>query len=246
MEKRAVLAVRGKAAYRRKSPVSQSALDHPAFDFDAARQRMVDAQIRPAQINDPRIISLMRMLPRERCVPPERVEFAYSDQSLPIGEGRFLTEPRVIARLIQSAQPQLGERALVIGAASGYTAALLNGLGLAVTAVENVSALSDLGREFTRNVAPEVVWVSGPLTQGFSGGAAYDLILIDGAIGEIPPALVAQMSPGGRIAGMIASPNRVVSAFIAYNEAGNVTPQRLFDASVPNLRDFAPEAAFSL
>jgi len=225
--------------------VSQSVLDHSTFDFGAARQRMVDAQIRPAQINDPRIISLMRILPREQCVPAARIEFAYADQSLALGEGRYLTEPRVIARLIQSAQPQLGQRAMVIGAGTGYAASLLNGLGLAVTAVESDSALQGLGREMTRQSAPEVVWVSGRLADGFSAGGPYDLILIDGAVKDIPEALIAQLAPGGQIAGMIMGANALVSAFVGRLQGGTFVPEPLFDAAVPYLPGFAPEPAFS-
>ncbi|NVN13396.1 protein-L-isoaspartate O-methyltransferase family protein, partial [Nguyenibacter vanlangensis] len=105
--------------------MNQSALGATALDYDAARQRMVDAQIRPVQINDPRVIAAMRALPRERCVPPALKPFAYADQSLELGNGRVLTEPRIIGRMVQIAQPESGRRALVVAAGTGYAAALL-------------------------------------------------------------------------------------------------------------------------
>src|SRR5208282_6497251 len=93
--------------------------------FADARNRMVDSQIRPNRVTDPRILAAMRCLPRERFLPPAVVSLAYADEDVPLGNGRYLMEPMVLARLLQAANLGEGERALVIAAGTGYSAAVL-------------------------------------------------------------------------------------------------------------------------
>ncbi|GBQ68957.1 protein-L-isoaspartate O-methyltransferase [Ameyamaea chiangmaiensis NBRC 103196] len=228
--------------------MSQSLADRSvqrAHEFDAARQRMVDAQIRPAQINDPRIIALMRVLPREECVAPSLRDFAYADQSLPLGGGRFLTEPRVVARLVQNCDIQAGDRVLVVGASGGYSAALISGLGAEVTALESDAERAALGRSFTARHAPGVTWADGALSDGCPALAPYDLIFIDGGVAQVPEPLVTQLVADGCLAGVLASPGRVPSAFIATRLQAALTVTPLFDAAVPVLPAFALAPVFS-
>src|SRR5690348_11413326 len=91
-------------------------MDSLAFDYAQARNCMVDSQIRPNRVTDPRILSAMREIPRERFLPPRLRAFAYIDEDVPLGNGRVLMEPLVIARLVQLVAPQPGERALVVAA----------------------------------------------------------------------------------------------------------------------------------
>ena len=118
----------------------------PGMDFDDARIRMVDSQIRPNKVTDSRILTAMRRLPRERFLPPELAVRAYSDEDVPLGNGRVLTEPMVIARLIQLAAPIPGESALVVAAGTGYGAAVLAGCGVRVVALEEVPDLLGIAR----------------------------------------------------------------------------------------------------
>src|SRR6476619_4897977 len=112
-------------------------MDHAAKAFADARNHMVDRQIRPTKVTDPRIIAAMRRLPRERFLPPRLASLAYADEDVPLGEGRVLIEPAVIARLVQLAAIATGERALVVAAGTGYGAALLAACGARVTALED-------------------------------------------------------------------------------------------------------------
>lgn len=229
--------------------MSQSAfppvLESNAPDREFARRRMVDTQIRPVKVNDPRIIKAMRELPRERFVPPDRADIAYMDQDVPLGGGRVLTEPRVIARLLQVLVPHHGERALVVGAGTGYAACLLQSMDLDVVALEQNEALAAIGRRLVAEFAPAVRYRDGTLSAGCSDAAPYDLILIDGAVRQIPAALAAQLAPAGRIAGVLALPGRVATAFLAEASAAGLRPRPQFDAATPLLPELAPAPRFS-
>ncbi len=115
---------------------------------------MVDSQIRPNKVNDPRILEAMRRLPRERFVPETAAAMAYVDEDVPLGNGRFLMEPMVIARLIQTTRPLPGEAALVVGAGTGYGAALLAACGARVTALEDDPALIAIAARRARRRCP--------------------------------------------------------------------------------------------
>jgi protein-L-isoaspartate(D-aspartate) O-methyltransferase len=97
--------------------------------FADARANMVDSQVRPNKVTDPRILHAMRTLPRERFLPPALASLAYADEDVPLGNGRVLMEPMVLARLLQIAAPMPGEVALVVGAGTGYGAAVLAACG---------------------------------------------------------------------------------------------------------------------
>ncbi|NPC88888.1 protein-L-isoaspartate O-methyltransferase [Gluconacetobacter entanii] len=227
--------------------MKQPVIEYPPLDYEAARQRMVDAQIRPAQVNDPRIIAAMRRVPRELAVPESMREFAYADQSLPLPDGRVLTEPRVAARMLQVAAPQEGERVLVVAAGTGYLVTLASAMqeGLRIDALESDAPLAAIGRSLCQTFAPEVTWHAGPLSAGVPGNAPYDLILIDGAVRTIPPALVAQCAPDGRIVAPIWPVDGVPSVCIVQPTADGTATRAIFDANVPLLPELAPAPAFS-
>ena len=139
-------------------------------DREFARRRMVDTQVRPLQVSDPRILEAMRHLPRERFVPADRADSAYMDQDVPLGGGRVLTEPRVIARLLQVLVPLRGERALVVGAGTGYAACLIQALGATVVALEQNPELAATGRALLAELAPGVEYREGSLADGYPAG----------------------------------------------------------------------------
>ena len=175
-------------------------MDAPLPDLTEARNHMVDGQVRPNKVNDPRIVQAMRRLPRERFVPPHLAGLAYIDEDVPLGGGRFLMEPMVIARLVQLARVRAGERALVVGAGTGYGAALLAACGAEVTALEDDERLLAIARRVLAETAPRVSLVAGPLAQGWAKAGPYDAVLIEGAVREIPAAVARQVRPdGGRL-----------------------------------------------
>ncbi|RFD19276.1 protein-L-isoaspartate O-methyltransferase [Komagataeibacter melaceti] len=220
--------------------------DYAPFDFVAARQRMVDAQVRPSQVNNPVVIAAMRALPRELAVPESLRAFAYSDNNLPLGEGRYLTEPRVTARMLQVAEVTQGERVLVVGAGTGYLAALLGNMdmGLEVFALESETRLADIGRALCFTWAPAVHWREGALVRGDAADAPFDLIFIDGAVKEVPPALAEQLRDGGRIIAPICRDSGVTSVCRVLRTPQGSAAQPLFDVAVPLLPELEPAPAF--
>ena len=163
-------------------------------DHARARESMVDSQLRPQGVDYPPVIEAMAAVPREDFVAADARPLAYIDRSVPMGDGRMMSSATVLGLLLTEAAPQAGERALVVGCGTGYSAAVLERIGLKVTALESSKALAARARENGIDA------VEGPLDQGWKKGAPYDLVLIDGAIGHIPDAIVAQLTGSGRLA----------------------------------------------
>lgn len=166
--------------------------------FEPMRRAMVASQLRTTGVNDPRVIAAMGEVERERFVPAERGAIAYADAMVPLGHGRQLNPPMALGRMLTEARLRGDERALVIGAASGYSAAVLSRLVASVTALEEVPELAAAARDALGETGAELV--EGPLTGGYPAGAPYDFVLIDGAVGEIPQAIVDQVADGGEVA----------------------------------------------
>src|SRR3990170_399325 len=127
-------------------------------DFAGARRAMVDSQLRPEGVVDSAVVEAIAALPRENFVPAAARAFAYGDRPVPLGNGRALAPPAVTGRLLSELEPRRGERALVVGAGSGYSAALLNSLGLEVIALESDVGLASLARV----ACSEIEVVEGP------------------------------------------------------------------------------------
>lgn len=211
-----------------------------------ARSRMVDSQLRPNKVTDPRITGAMRRLPRERFLPPNLRHLAYVDEDVPLGNGRVLMEPMVIARLIQLAAPMAGERALVVAAGVGYGAAVLSACGPRVTALEEEPRLVELARGALSAIAPEINVVAGPLAAGLASEAPYDVILIEGAVYSIPEAVGKQLrvNSGRLVTVLRSSGGRVSSAVLAESSAMGLRARPMFDCATPDLPSLRPAPVF--
>lgn len=165
------------------------------MDFAAARRAMVDSQLRPQAVTDPLVVAAMASVPREEFVPKDARAIAYIDRVVPIAPGRGLSPPASLGRMLVELAPHQGELALVVGAGSGYSAAVLAEMGIAVVAVESDPALA---QRLTALAGVRVV--EGPMEEGAAGEGPFDLILIDGQIEDLPDALVQQLKVGGRLA----------------------------------------------
>lgn len=214
------------------------------MSFAAARQHMIDSQIRTNKVIDERVLEAMRALPREVFVPDQVKSRAYIDDDLPLGNGRFLTEPMVVARLLQAADVKATDMTLVAAAGTGYAAALMAKLAKTVVAVEADRAL---GATAAAGIAQQsinnVVWQESDPTQGLAKHAPYDVILIDGGVGTVPTALIDQLAEGGRLVTVLHE-GRVGHAVLMLKERGSVSRRVLFDANVPVLAAFAKPAEF--
>ncbi|HTW28874.1 MAG TPA: protein-L-isoaspartate O-methyltransferase [Acetobacteraceae bacterium] len=214
--------------------------------FEDARRKMVDGQIRPNRVTDPRLLDAMRRLPRERFLPSAQAPLAYIDEDIPLGRGRVLMEPMVLARLVQMARPQPGERVLVVAAGTGYGAAVLAACGAEVTALEEDEALLAIARRVLPEFAPRVALVQGPLAAGWSSGAPWDVIMVEGAVREIPPAIEGQVrTESGRLVTVLRRPGVTGRAVLAEPSSIGLRAQPEFDCATPLLPPLEPTPAFT-
>ncbi|WP_037496656.1 protein-L-isoaspartate O-methyltransferase family protein [Sphingomonas sp. KC8] len=206
------------------------------------RLAMVSNQLRTTAVNDVRVVDAMRAVPREDYVPADRAAVAYVDTLVPLGGGRLLNSPMATGRLLTEIEAQPGDRALIIGAATGYSAALLAGLVAEVVALDEDAALTAKAR--AAGLPANVTVVDGPLADGWAAGAPYDLVFIDGAIEQVPQTLIDQLADGGRLAAAVIE--RGVSRLSIGRKAGGGFGMIAFaDAEAAPLPGFARPAAFT-
>ena len=210
-------------------------------NFDQMRYAMVVSQLRTTGVSDARVVAAMGAVPREAFVPADKSSLAYLDIAIPLGGGRALNAPMVTGRLLTEAGIEPGEKVLLVGAATGYTAALLAKLGADVVAVEVDADLAAQGEA----AAPKTVkWARGALAAGSHDGAPYDLVVIDGAVEHIPQAIIDQLADGGRLVGAIV--DRGVTRLVTGVRAGKGFGTRSFaDVDAVILPGFAKPVGFS-
>ena len=164
----------------------------------AERHAMVTSQLRTSAVSDPRVQVAMASVAREAFLPDESAILAYRDRPIPLGAGREQNPPLTTGRLLTEAELEAGDRVLLVGAAGGYTAALLAGIVAHVVALESDAALLAIARRALAG-STNVAVVEGPLHAGHPAGAPYDVLIIDGCVEQLPPALVEQIRLGGRV-----------------------------------------------
>ena len=210
----------------------------PIPDFAAAREAMVESQLRPQGVTDPAVLQAMAQIPREKFLPSHTRPLAYVDRAVAIGGGRFMPAPAVLGQLLTQMAPEAGQRALVVGAGTGYSAAVLAAIGLDVSAVESSGELAAAARDLKIKVN------EGPLDEGWAKDAPYDQILIDGAVERIPDAIIEQLNDGGRLGTAII--DRGITRLVVGRKAGGAFGTlSVDDAGVPALPGFTRPKAFT-
>ncbi len=187
------------------------------MDFSLARRAMIDRQLRPEAVTDPAVLAAMGAVPREDFVPEAARAFAYFDRPIAFDDGRSMMPPAALGRLLDELGPRPGERALIVGAASGYSAAVLDRIGLSVTAIE------------------------GP---GIDAGDPVDLVLIDGAVEAVPQDLVERLVEGGRL-GTALRERGVSRLVVGRAVAGRLGLRTIVNADVAPLPQFDRPRAFT-
>ena len=215
------------------------------MDYAEARTRMVDGQIRPNRVSEPRLLEALRQTPREAFVPAAAASRAYADEEVPLPGGRALMQPMVLAKLFQLAAIRPEERVLVVCAGTGYGAALAARLGARVVALEPDAGLRAIA---TKALAAEAIGSlrleAGDPTQGHAAAAPYDVILVEGEIPGVPEALSAQLAEGGRLVAVVAQGNGHGVAMLGRRIGGALTLTPAFDAAVAPLAAFQPAPGF--
>jgi protein-L-isoaspartate(D-aspartate) O-methyltransferase len=215
--------------------------------YDVARAHMIASQLRTNGVVDKRVLAALEAIRRELFVPEALRAVAYVDEDLPLGAGRYLMEPRVAARLLQAAAVQRGDTALVVGAGSGYEAALLSILAKSVVALEEDAKLARMARAalVEHGIASANI-VEGPLREGWRARAPYEVILFGGAVAAVPPEIGQQLADGGRLVTVV-RPSGGVGRGVIYRKSEGVLAHRpIFDAATPLLPGFSPRPAFVL
>lgn len=207
----------------------------------AMRAAMIDSQLRTNDVIDPDVVAAMAAVPREAFVPAALSSVAYMDRAIALGDGRALNPPLVTGRLLVEAAVRPGMRVLLVGAATGYTAALLAKLGAEVHAVEERADLIEAARAAAGDST--IAWTQGPLAAGAPKAAPFDRIVIEGAVETLPDALVAQLAEGGRI--VAARRDGSVTRLVQGVKAGGTVALRAFaDMDVAPLPGFAAPKGF--
>jgi protein-L-isoaspartate(D-aspartate) O-methyltransferase len=224
------------------------------MDFRAARQIMVDGQVRPSDVHDLRLIGAMLDIPREAFVAKDLAALAYADCDLPLdgalgapgSASRWLIKPMVLARLLNALGLGPEHRLLVVGAGTGYSAAVASRLAGAVIALEEDAKLAERARGLLSEFGfGAVAVVQGPLTAGWPASGPYDAVVVDGGVELVPQALLRQLTETGRLAAVVVS-GMLGKAMLCEAEGGEASSWPLFDAMAPVLPGFrkAPKFVF--
>jgi len=213
-------------------------------DYALLRQTMVESQVRPNDVPDTRLQAAMREVPRERFVPAAKRALAYADSTVEVVPGRHLLDPRSFAKLIQLADIGPEDRVLDVGCATGYSSAVLARLAQSVTGLEQDADLVRVASDMLAAVgARNARVVQGMLTEGHKSGAPYDVIVIEGAVEEVPGALLAQLGEGGRLAAIVQK-GAQGQARLYVRDQGHLGSRAGFNAAVPVLAGFRQKVGF--
>lgn len=215
-------------------------------DFDTRRTVMVDTQVRPSDVTKFPIIEAMLHVPREMFVPPGLREAAYVGENLDLGGGRVMLEPRTLAKLVDALDIQRSDVVLDIGCGLGYSTAVLARLAEFVVGLEDDAGRADAAQaNLSETGVDNAAVMTAPLVEGVAKSAPYDAILLQGAVEQVPDAVLAQLREGGRI-GCIFAEGAVGVARIGLMTDGRVSWRFGFNAGAPVLPGFGRARAFAL
>lgn len=213
------------------------------MNFEQAREKMVDCQVRPCDVTDHALLTALLTVPREEFVSDETRELAYLDRDVQIasgddGDNRYMMAAAPLSMLIQLADPQPGNVVLVVGAGNGYACALFSMMALSVVGIEENEHLAeqasgDLARLGFDNVAV----LQGDMSSGWEREAPYDVIFIEGSVDEVPASLLDQLSDDGRLVAVVGSGNSAQAALYQKSN-GLMGIREAFNCAVPKIPGF--------
>ena len=179
-------------------------------DFSELRERMVRRQIEARGITDPAILAAFREVPREAFVAPAQAHLAYDDHPLPIEAGQTISQPYIVALMIEAAAIGQGDKVLEVGAGSGYAAAVMSRIAAQVIGIERQPYLVEVARERLRRLGYDnVAILEGDGTRGCADEAPFDAILAAASGSHVPQPLVDQLAEGGRLVMPVGNPGWV-------------------------------------
>lgn len=210
----------------------------------ATRRHMVDTQLRPNDVTDLKLLDAFDMVPRERFAP--ETALAYSDHDIVVQTAprRYLPRATGLAKMMHAAEIRASDSVLIVGAGTGYAAAIAAQLAAKVVALEAEPALADAARATLDALGlGAVTVVTGALAEGAPAAGPFDVILIDGAAGHVPPALTAQLKDGGRLV-VVEGAGLSGQARLYLRRGGDVAARYLFNWAMPSLPGLQPAQEF--
>lgn len=218
-------------------------------DVALQRKNMVESQVRPSDVTDRRVINAMLNVPREAFVPTALKPVAYMDEALVLvkaeagSPARGMMAPRSLARLLQLAEISAGDVVLMVGAGSGYASAVVARLAQTVVALESDASLAEQATRTLESLGHDnAVVVTGDLDVGYPSEGPYDVIVVEGAVEEMPGALLDQLKDGGRLAAVEAG---TPAHAVVWRRAGRSFDRRVaFESAAPALPGFRRKRAF--
>jgi len=215
------------------------------MNIEQARFNMIEQQIRPWEVLDQGVLSLLAAVKREDFVPPDRRALAFFDTEVPLAEGQAMLAPKVEARLLQALHVARHEHVLEVGAGSGYMAALLAHKAQQVISLEIRPALAALAAANLRHAGIANASVRGADgSQGLPGEGPFDVIALSGSVAAVPQALLDQLKPGGRLVAIVGQEPVMQATLITRVGTSQFKQEQLFDTVAPRLQGFAEPAAF--
>lgn len=215
--------------------------------FEKARENMVDCQLRPNRVTDDAIIDAMRKIPREKFVPRQLQGFAYVDEDVPLGNGRYLREPVIIARLIQAAEIKKSDIVLDIGCNTGYSTAVMGHLAATVVGLEIEDTLANEADKLLHDldIINVVVVRQGKLSEGYAAQGPYNVIFINGSVSAVPDGIKNQLADGGRLVTVVSKHGHMGRAVLIERHGDHFSTRELFDAATPTLVGFEADKSFA-
>ena len=215
------------------------------MNVEQARFNMIEQQIRPWDVLDQSVLSLLAVVKREDFVPPAHRAVAFMDLEVPLAGGQVMLAPRVEARLLQELGLQRHEKALEIGTGSGFMAARMAHQPQQVVSYEKRAEMASMARENLRHAAIMNVEVrQGDGSAGDAGRGPWDAILLSGSVAEVPQALLQQLKVGGRLVAIVGTEPMMRALRVRRLSERDFRTEVLFDTVAPRLEGYAPPATF--
>ena len=214
-------------------------------NIEQARSNMIEQQIRPAEVLDPRVLETISETPREAFVPENYQDLAFSDINVDIGHAEMMMKPIMEARILQALNIQPGDKILEIGTGSGYLTALLAKLGGHVESVEiDPEIHSQAKTRLSNQGITNVTLLEGDASQGWNQNESFDVIAVTGSFPILPESFQKQLTVGGRMA-VIVGQSPVMEALLITRAAEDQwITQALFETDFPALRNVEQPQAF--
>ena len=216
------------------------------MNIEQARFNMIEQQIRPWDVLDAGVLSLLAIVRREDFMPAAYKSLAFVDAEVPLGQGQVMLAPRLEARLLQEAQVQRHERVLEIGAGSGFMAALLAHRAQSVISLDIVPELAAMASAHLRRAGVRNASVRGlDGARGLPGEGPFDVIMLSGSVPEVPTVLLDQLKIGGRLLAIVGQQPMMRAMRITRQSDTALLSEELFDTVAPRLTGFAEPTRFA-